>query len=108
MPELLGQIENFTIAVGADVSNAIRIKESIYTGLLVHGKVVTDGAITYKYQVSPDNTDWYDLVDSAAAAVIPPLEGKAKTLEDIAVYTRIKSSANVTAVPKVWEVSAAL
>lgn len=106
MLTLVGQLESFTIAVGADTSNAIQAKGGINGATMVYGKKVTDGAITYKYQVSADNIDWFDLVDSAAAAVVPPLEGKAKALNDVAVYTRIKASANVTVAPKVWHVSA--
>lgn len=106
MLTLVGKLESFIIAVGAAVSNSIQAKGGINGATMVYGKTVTDGAITYKYQVSADNIDFFDLVDSAATAVIPPLEGKAKALNDVAVWTRIKSSANVTAVDKVWHVSA--
>jgi len=105
MLTLVSALEPFVIANGTSTSNAISAKGGNNGNMMVYGKTVTDGVITYKYQVSTDNVDWFDLVDSAANAVIPPLEGKAKMLNDIAVYVRIKSSANVTAERK-WYVSA--
>lgn len=102
----VAQYLSLTIAVGAVNSNAITAKGGVNGGTMVYGKTVTDGVLTYKYQVSANNIDWMDLVDSAAAAVIPPLEGKAKMLNDVAAFVRIVASGAVTAVPKVWHISA--
>ncbi len=99
--------KDLTIIVGAQVSNALRSNNLFDNSVMVYGKTVTDGVITYKYQVSPDNVTWFDLVDDTATAVIPPLQDKAKQVDQgMFVYIRIASSAPVTAVNKVWNTSA--
>lgn len=98
-------VASLVIPNGSNVSNAVTARGGHNGDMMVYGKTVTDGAITYIYQVSDAGTDWYDLVDSAAAAVIPPLENKAKVVEQVGVQLRIKSSANVTAA-RTWKVSA--
>ena len=107
METLIGRMEDFTILDGEDTSNSIKAKGAYDGTLLVYGHTVTDGALTYKYQVSPDDTEWYDLVDAADNPVTPPIEGEAKSLTDIAAFTRIKASAAVTG-DKLWRVSGEL
>lgn len=107
MLTLVGQLNSFVIPIGTANSNAIQAKGGINGATMVYGISVTDGVITYKYQVSADGVNFVDLVDSAGAAIIPPLEGKGKALNDVAVYVRIVASANVTA-NRTWHVSAEL
>lgn len=101
----VGVIQSLIIPSGANVSNTVTPKGGHNGALLVFGKTVTDGAITYSYQVSDNGTDWYDLVDGSAAAITPPLEGKAKVLDVTSPNLRVKSNANVTAA-RTWKVSA--
>lgn len=107
MLTLVGQRDSFVIALGAVNSNAIQAQGGINGACMVYGINTTDGVITYKYQVSADGANWVDLVDAAAAAVIPPLQGKGKMLNDVSVYTRIVASAPVTAI-RTWHVSSEL
>lgn len=106
---LVGPEEPFKIPNGQSVSNAIKAKGGNNASLMVYARNATDGAITYNYQVT-DNVgvgNWYDLVDAAAANIIPPLTGKAKALNEPAAAYRIKASAPVTA-DRFWDVTAEL
>lgn len=99
------QVESFIIANGATLSNAVGSKGGMTENLMIYGSNVTDGVLTFNYQVSPDGINWFDLVDAAAANVIPPLQGKAKDLPYISPFIRIKASAVTTAI-RTWNVTA--
>lgn len=101
----IGQVENLAIASGGTLSNAIGSKGGMTENLMIYGSNVTDGVLTFNYQVSPDGVNWFDLVDAAAANVVPPLQGKAKDLPYIAPFIRVKASAVTTAI-RTWNVSA--
>lgn len=104
---LVGERQDFVIPLGSQNSNSIRAAGGNNGSMMVYGRDTTDGAITYAYQVSPNNIDWYALQDAAGAAVTPPTTGNAKSLDYIAGYYRIRSSAPVTA-NRTWDVTAEL
>lgn len=104
----VGLIGAVTIPNGGTNSNAMTAKEGYNVEVLLHGRSVTDGAITYKVQSSPDGgTTWYDLVDDAAAAVVPALQGKAKRIALLTDTWRIQASGAVSA-DRIWDVTGEL
>lgn len=84
--------------------------------VILYGRNVTDGVLTYKIQVSPDMDIavpvWYDLEDSAATVVAAPnITGKSRVYSSsltnwwgAAEGMRIVSSAVVTA-DRIWEIT---
>jgi hypothetical protein len=84
--------------------------------ILVYGRNVTDGVLTYKIQVSPDmdaaTPTWYDLEDAAAAVIaLPNITGKARHYTPSlnnwwgsATGMRAVSSA-VTTADRFWEIT---
>lgn len=96
-------------------SNAIKCNEVFEDAesIILYGRNVTDGVLTYKIQVSPDEgSTWYDLETAAAAVVAAPnITGKARhyaaSLDNwwgTATQMRIVSSA-VVAADRFWEVT---
>lgn len=84
--------------------------------VILYGRNVTDGALTYKIQVSPDMDaaapSWFDLETAAAVVVAAPnVTGKARhytpSLDNwfgSAAGVRIVSSGVVTA-DRIWEIT---
>lgn len=108
----------FKISNGQTQSNAIKANEVFEdaVSLILYGRNVTDAALTYKIQVSPDmdvtTPVWYDLEDAAAAVIAAPnITGKARHYTPSlnnwwgsAAGARIVSSAAVGA-DRFWEVT---
>ncbi|SRR5258705_13634669 len=101
------KLEDLLIPNGTNVSNNIRIEDA--EALLVIADSVTDGVLTYTFEVTTDISSlgapaagavFATLQNATPADVVPPLAGKARSLIDEikgCIYIRIKSSANVTA-----------
>lgn len=98
-----GKIGTLLIPNGTAVSNTLRA--DMYDSVTLFGISTTDGAITYRVQVTPNGTTWYDL---GAANVVPALQGRSIKV-DVGhnVGIRISSSANVTAA-RSWDVVASV
>jgi hypothetical protein len=81
--------------------------------LIIYARNATDGVLTYKIQVSPDDgTTWFDLEDSAAAVIAAPnVNGKARhytpSLNNwwgAATQMRLVASAVTTGI-RTWDVT---
>lgn len=107
------KLVNLVIPNTTNVSNIIKAITAYEDAqiLMLTGENVTDGAITYTVEVTDDfepsaGGTWSTLQD-AGVDVVPPLQGKAKSLPFSALGAtgfRLKSSAPVTA-DRTWGAS---
>jgi len=104
-----------TIANGQTLGAAIKCAEVFEdaVSVIIYARNATDGVLTYKIQVSPDDgTTWFDLEDAAAAVIAAPnVTGKARhytpSLNNwwaAATQMRLVSSAVTTGL-RTWDIT---